>query len=225
MPHLVEIRNKYNESDVVILAFNVWERTKTKDDRIKLIQKYIETNKLNYSVILGENDTATDYGVKGVPSSVIITPDGKIAWKGHPKSDDFEKTIDKLVTEMKELKMKSINDSLDKGEAQFSVARGKGSFTSLSAAPEGFKWARTAGKTLEKDMGKGKSSKSIAEKDMKAYNEMLKGIVALGEKSAAKSDEESVYLYVRSKDGYVFMYTCAASDVSKELKELLEKLG
>ena len=41
--------------------------------------------KINYIRGTGSN-SGTDYGVSGIPHAFVISPKGKILWRGHPMS-------------------------------------------------------------------------------------------------------------------------------------------
>ena len=44
-----------------------------------------------------ESTAARTYGIRGVPTALLIDPAGKIAWRGHPRDVDPEVRVDALV--------------------------------------------------------------------------------------------------------------------------------
>lgn len=196
------MRKQYRESDLVMLAVNVWEQNRG-DARDKAIRSYIEKNKLNFNVVVAKDETADAYGVRGIPSAFIIAPDGTLAFRGHPSNNKFDATIKKLVEELQDAKLKAVNEAVEAGTAEVTVAKGKGFFSSLSEAPEGF----TVG----------------TNKDKKVDSKLLKAIVGAGEKAEAAGDAESYYVFIKAK-GSVFQYTCKEGDAPDAVKKLFKAL-
>ena len=76
-PHLVKLYSEYKDKGVVIIGL-------TREDRRKdNIDKFIREMKVNYIIGTG-SDSGTDYGVSGIPHAFVISPEGKIHWRGHP---------------------------------------------------------------------------------------------------------------------------------------------
>lgn len=80
IPHLIEMHEEYKDRGVILVALSYEDTTKVK--------KYVEGNGLPYIVGSRADKTKNAYGVKGYPTSFIVDPDGKIAWKGHPALAD-----------------------------------------------------------------------------------------------------------------------------------------
>jgi len=76
IPHLIELRNAVSEDKLAILAI-----TYEKPD---LIKKVAADKKMNYTVLLEQNNMPAPFGVMrifrttGIPCSFFIKPDGKI---------------------------------------------------------------------------------------------------------------------------------------------------
>lgn len=198
----MQVRKQYRESDLVIVAVNVWEQSRG-EAREKAIRSYIEKNNLNFNVVLAKDTTAEAYGVKGIPTAFILAPDGTVAFSGHPGEQEFDETIQKLVKELQEVKLKAIKEAVESGTAEVTVAKGKGFYTSLSERPEGF------------TVGSGKSTK--------VDGKLLKAIVEAGERADAAADAESYYVYINAK-GSVFQYTCKEGEAPDAVKELFKGL-
>lgn len=218
MKHLVEVRGKNLESDLVIIGFNVWEDSKG-DERAKSIKKYIEKNKINYSVVLGNDKTATDFKVEGVPDALLISPEGKVVMQGHPVEEDFNKKLDEQVAELKKSKMKAIEDSLDGGTYSLKIMVGKGAVSSLSEPPKEFKWLKVAGGEYELNGRKGK----LTDEQKSDIRQKFHGYFKPGEESKAKADEQSVYMFLKAKGGETFMFTMTLAEAYADVKQLLAK--
>jgi hypothetical protein len=55
------------------------------DEDAKLVSEYVDS--MGISLPVGAGSTASKaYGVNGIPHSVLIDPQGKVAWSGHPSS-------------------------------------------------------------------------------------------------------------------------------------------
>ncbi len=91
IPHLIEMHDKYKSKGVVLLALSYEPSEK--------VGKYVRENRLPYIVGGGAEATKKAYRITGYPTMFIIDPDGKIAWCGHPNSDEVKKTIDRLLKE------------------------------------------------------------------------------------------------------------------------------
>lgn len=102
-PGMQKALDKYAEDeDVVFLFIDTFERHPD-EKRIELTGNFIEKNNYGFTVLLdtmeaesGTFTVADDYGVSGIPTKVVIGPDGRIkfqtvGWSGN---------IDQLVTEM-----------------------------------------------------------------------------------------------------------------------------
>jgi len=76
IPHLIELRNTVSKDKLAILAI-----TYEKPD---LIKKFAAAEKMNYTVLLEQNNMPAPFGVlriyktSGIPCSFFINPDGKI---------------------------------------------------------------------------------------------------------------------------------------------------
>ncbi len=72
-----------------------------------------------YPIVVESSDSQTLYGVNGFPSSVLIGPDGKIAWSGHPAKVS-EDQIEELLRDVELFpdlpsKLVPIRRSIEKG--------------------------------------------------------------------------------------------------------------
>ncbi len=94
IPSLVELQNQYGE-DLVVLGFSV-------DDTVDKMKPYAAEYKINYPLLVGNGreDVQNAFGpLWGIPVSVIIDRDGKIAKKhsGIASKAQFEREIKALL--------------------------------------------------------------------------------------------------------------------------------
>jgi thiol-disulfide isomerase/thioredoxin len=73
MPSIQKLHEKYERKPVAILGVNTWEQ-----GAANVAQKYMEKNKFTYGLLLKGDDLAKAYGLSGIPTLVLIGPDGKI---------------------------------------------------------------------------------------------------------------------------------------------------
>jgi len=51
----------------------------------ELLEEYVDDHDIDTWVVRDEDgDMFEDYGVRGIPNSLLIDKDGKIAYRGHP---------------------------------------------------------------------------------------------------------------------------------------------
>lgn len=93
MPHLNELKEKYESKGLLVMATS-------KEDKGK-IEGWAKDKGAKFAFFVDDGGaTTTAYGVTGYPSSVILGPDGKVIWKGHPSSLSeklVEQALEKVV--------------------------------------------------------------------------------------------------------------------------------
>lgn len=100
-PGMQEVVTKYKDDDSVVLLFvDTFEKGK---DREKMVEDFIKNNKYTFhvvydAVIPDSNDfeVAKKYNISGIPTKVIIGPDGKMKFK----SVGYNGSNEKLIQEM-----------------------------------------------------------------------------------------------------------------------------
>ena len=101
-PGMQKAIDKYgNEKNVEFLFVNTWE---TGEDRNKIVSEFIEKNNYDFHVIMdnpveeGSSDfnVVSDYGVNGIPTKIIIGPDGKINFKKVGFTGNNEKMLKEI---------------------------------------------------------------------------------------------------------------------------------
>lgn len=92
MPSIQRLHDKYEGKPVAILGVNTWERGAA--DRA---QKFMEKNKYSYGLLLKGDELAEAYGISGIPTLVLIGPDGKIIHIGVGFGPDEEKHLTEMI--------------------------------------------------------------------------------------------------------------------------------
>lgn len=92
IPHLVDLRNKYDKSKVEIIGLT--------DEPLTKIEKFAKDMKMNYAVGYGST-SGEAYNVTGIPHAFVIGPDGTIKWDGHPMDEAMGPMIAKLAETVK----------------------------------------------------------------------------------------------------------------------------
>jgi len=94
IPHLNRISSEYRGKGVVVIGL-------TNEDRIKAdIDNVMYKMRMRYIVGTGSN-SSTLYGVNRIPWAFLISPYGKILWKGHPMVG-LEKAIKEAIKKFPE---------------------------------------------------------------------------------------------------------------------------
>ncbi|MDD5087617.1 MAG: redoxin domain-containing protein [bacterium] len=77
MPLLDKFYTDSLPAGVVVYGMNVWERGGNTDK----VRPFIEERGFHFPILLGDNDIATAYGVRGIPTLVVIDQEGRIAYR------------------------------------------------------------------------------------------------------------------------------------------------
>jgi hypothetical protein len=95
MPGVQKLHEKYQGKAVSVFGVNTWERGGDP-------KKYMESQKYTYGLLLKGDDLAKKYGISGIPTFVLIGPDGKILHIGvgydEKGDEELAKIIDKALT-------------------------------------------------------------------------------------------------------------------------------
>ena len=91
-----------NTDDVVVYAVNVWERGENMEEVVEMVGDFWTQNKYTMPTLISMTDKITrDYGVNGIPVTVVIDKDGRIA-KMH--SGFSPKLFEELKAEVEQLR-------------------------------------------------------------------------------------------------------------------------
>ncbi len=100
-PGMQKVITKYkNDPNIAILFVDTFERGK---DRIKKVSDFISKNKYTFHVVFDNQikdsndfEVAPKYGITGIPTKIIIGPDGNVKFR----AVGYSGNVDKLVSEM-----------------------------------------------------------------------------------------------------------------------------
>lgn len=103
-PYLQRVYDKYkNNTNVLILALDTWERKKDYDATVANAKQFIEDHKYTFPVLIDEK-FVDKYGVEGIPTKFIIDKKGAIAFKsvgfmGPDMEEELTQEIELLLAE------------------------------------------------------------------------------------------------------------------------------
>ena|SRR6267378_3721964 len=95
IPWYMEFQNKYKDRGLSVIGVSMDQ------DGWKSVKPFLEEKKMNYAVVIGNEDLARLYAVDALPVTLLIDRDGKIA-DSHPgmvDKDAFENEIRVLLQE------------------------------------------------------------------------------------------------------------------------------
>jgi thiol-disulfide isomerase/thioredoxin len=97
IPHLTELQKNYGDDGLTIIGVSI-------DEKTEAVAPFVrgQGDKMGYTVALDRHggtkrawmDAA---GLQGIPASFIVDRKGKIAFIGHPNSDDFSATLRQVM--------------------------------------------------------------------------------------------------------------------------------
>lgn len=92
-PHMEEVYHRYHEYGVEVYGVSVDE---DRDD----LDGFLEDNDLPWHIAFegGWDGMAADFGVEGIPSIFVFSPEGEVIWAGHPMSLN-EEVLDGIANE------------------------------------------------------------------------------------------------------------------------------
>jgi peroxiredoxin len=73
IPWFMEFQSKYRERGLTVIGVSM------DDDGWKSVKPYLAEHKLNYPVVIGNQDLGKQYGLDGMPMTLLIDGEGKIA--------------------------------------------------------------------------------------------------------------------------------------------------
>ena len=95
IPWYMEFQTKYKDKGLSVIGVSMDE------DGWKSVKPFLEEKKVNYAVVIGNEDLARLYAVDALPVTLLIDRDGKIAasYPGMVDKDNFENEIRVLLQE------------------------------------------------------------------------------------------------------------------------------
>jgi cytochrome c biogenesis protein CcmG/thiol:disulfide interchange protein DsbE len=93
IPWYMEFQNKYKDKGLAVIGVSM------DDDGWKSVKPFVEEQKMNYAVVIGNEALAKLYAVDALPVTLLIDRNGKIAVShaGMVEKDAFEKEIQALL--------------------------------------------------------------------------------------------------------------------------------
>ncbi|MDQ5978475.1 MAG: hypothetical protein QG602_1449 [Verrucomicrobiota bacterium] len=94
IPGYIEMQKKYGKDGVVIVGVSLDQKGP------KHVQKFVEQNAMNYTIVMGDSDTVSAFGgFDSIPTTFLISRDGKIL---HEKSgamahEEYEAILKKAL--------------------------------------------------------------------------------------------------------------------------------
>ncbi len=86
LPHLQELQDEYADQGIVVVAIA------TDQQGLKVVKPFVEQQGFTFKVVLGGAEVANAFGgVRSIPTTFFITPDGRIAGKfvGYRPLDEY----------------------------------------------------------------------------------------------------------------------------------------
>ena len=93
MPAIEKIYKAYKDKGLVVLAISLdngdWD----------FVKSFAASYGVTYTILKGTDDIQTKYGVRAIPTTVILDKNGRIAkrYLGFGNEDDFEKDIKAIL--------------------------------------------------------------------------------------------------------------------------------
>jgi thiol-disulfide isomerase/thioredoxin len=92
MPGVQKMHEKFADKGVKIYGVNMSEQ-----DGGKAAKKYFADKKFTYGLLMGGDDVANQYKVRGIPTFYLIDKEGKILFSGSGFSSKTEKELENLI--------------------------------------------------------------------------------------------------------------------------------
>jgi len=151
IPHLVELKKKYESKGMLLVALS--------DEPKSKVGPFVEKYKMPYVVGGGAKSTLQKYGINSLPTAILIGPDGKVLWTGHPAVVDSE--IESALKSNPPKKKGSLSDEsaasvlkkADKLYRDGKYADAMDLFTQVSAENKGSAHAKKANEQIKKMKG------------------------------------------------------------------------
>ena len=185
-------------------------------------KKYVRDNNLNFTILLGKDETAEKFGVNGIPDAVIVDTKGKVVFQGHPSDRKFDDTLRRLVSALKKDKMKEITQAVKDGNFELILARGRGSYSPLWKKPKGFRIVTIKGNKVHSVNGDQVKDVKINDEGVKSLNKDIETLLKLEEKNSVKPDSDAIHVLIKSKGKHLFMISSPEKSASRQIKQLVD---
>lgn len=93
IPWYVEFAKKYQDKGLVVIGVSMDK------GGLKVVQPYMQQKRMDYTVVLGDDNLVPVFGLKSIPVTMLIDRDGKVAvaHTGMVDKDNFEGHIQELL--------------------------------------------------------------------------------------------------------------------------------
>lgn len=93
MPWFVDFDQKYRKSGLDVVGVSM------DDDGWKVVTPFIKSTGVPYRIVLGDEKTAKNYHIEGMPDTFLIDREGRIAavYNGMVDREDIEKNVQSLL--------------------------------------------------------------------------------------------------------------------------------
>ena len=116
IPHLTELQKKHKDVTFIGMASSEHNESNGKDTRLQKLQNFVrgQGSKMNYTVAydadgeMGKSWLAAA-GRTGIPCAFVVDTEGKIAYIGHPSSDEFEAKVAEVAEAAKKAALEKKN--------------------------------------------------------------------------------------------------------------------
>ena len=136
IPHLSSLQKKYGDKVAIIGV--------TSEDA-GTVKPFVKEkgDKMNYRVVIDDDGkTAAGYmeayGARGIPHAFIVNREGHVVWQGHPLSESFDPTLERVIKQGMTVKQaKQFAAEEQQREEQLMALMEKGNaYINLAADPE-----------------------------------------------------------------------------------------
>ncbi len=96
IPFFVEFNKQYSDGGLAVLGVSL------DDGGWKILKPWLDSHPIPYRIVLGDDYTAKDYGIEGMPDTFLIDQQGRVAAAyraGVIDKDDMESNIKSLLAE------------------------------------------------------------------------------------------------------------------------------
>ncbi len=97
MPGVQKLHEKYKDQKVSVFGVDTWERAGSVEKSTAKAAKYMAEKKYTYGLLANGDDLAKQYGMSGIPTFVLIGPDGKIIYLGVGFDEKQDETLAELI--------------------------------------------------------------------------------------------------------------------------------
>ncbi|MFA5033547.1 MAG: TlpA disulfide reductase family protein [bacterium] len=95
IPALIELYEKYKDKGFLILGIGM--------DKEKALKDYVQKNGIKHPVLIGNEEVAKNYSIRGIPTTYILDKQGKIVTQhtgfGKETAEQLESELTKLLKE------------------------------------------------------------------------------------------------------------------------------